>query len=156
MQSKQKTMVGHGAVVMFIGLVAGFGLLSSLIGGMELIPGSIISFSIPGDAGAWARAHVGGMFNGVFVMVVALLIATMKIADKPAGQLHWMLIGTGYANTIFYWAALVAPNRALTVADNVHGESNLWAIVGFVPALVFAIVALVAVFILIRQAFAKA
>ncbi len=155
MQSKQKAMVGHGAVVMFIGMVAGFGLLSSLIGGMELIPGSIISFSIPGDAGAWARAHVGGMFNGVFIMVVALLIATMKIADKPAGQLHWMLIGTGYANTIFYWAALVAPNRALTVADNVHGESNVWAIVGLLPALVFAIVSLVAVFILIRQAFAK-
>jgi hypothetical protein len=155
MPQKQKRMVGHGAIIMFIGMLAGFGLLSSLIGGLELIPGSIIEFSIPGDSGSWARAHMGGMFNGVFIMLVALLILAMKIADKPAGQLYWMLIGTGYANTIFYWAALLAPNRALTFADNVHGESNLWAIVGLLPALVFAIVSLVAVFILIRQAFAK-
>lgn len=42
------------------------------------------------------------------------------------------------------------------MADNVHGESNIWAIIGLLPALVFAIVSLVAVYILIRQAFAKA
>ena len=155
MSEKQKRMVGHGAVVMFIGMLAGFGLVASLIGGMELIPGSIIEFKIPGDAAAWARAHVGGMFNGLFVMVVALLIPALNMGEKPAGQLHWMLIGTGYANTVFYWAALLAPNRALTFADNVHGASNLWAIVGLLPALVFAVIALIAVSILMRAAFAK-
>jgi hypothetical protein len=66
-----------------------------------------------------------------------------------------MLIGTGYANTVFYWAALLAPNRALTFADNVHGPSNLWAIVGLLPALVFAVIALIAVGILMRAAFAR-
>lgn len=155
MQVQQKRMVGHGAIVMFIGMLAGFGLLVSLIGGMELIPGSIIEFGIPGAADAWVRAHIGGMMNGLFIMLVAVLVAVMALPEKLGRQLFWMLVGTGYANTVFYWAALMAPNRALTFADNRFGESNLWSIIGLVPALVFAIVSMVAVALLIRGIFSS-
>lgn len=155
MQAQQKRMVGHGAIVMLIGMFAGFGLLISLIGGLELIPGSIIEFAIPGDPGAWVRAHIGGMLNGIFIMLVAVLVSVMALPDSLGRQLFWMLVGTGYANTVFYWAALLAPNRALTVADNRFGESNLWSIIGLLPALVFAIVSIIAVILLIRSIFAS-
>jgi hypothetical protein len=64
-----------------------------------------------------------------------------------------MLIGTGYANTAFYWGALFAPNHAVTFGDNRLGESNLAAVLGFTPALVFAIIAMIAMVIVIRSAF---
>lgn len=155
MKTQQRSMVGHGAVVMLIGMSAGIGLLISLLGGIELIPGSIIEFGIFGSADAWVRAHIGGMMNGMLIMLVALLVHAMTIADRPARQLYWMLIGTGYANTLFYWAALFAPNRALSVADNRFGESNFASLIGLFPALIFAVISLIAIFILAREAFSQ-
>jgi hypothetical protein len=149
-------MVGQGAAVMLVGMSAGIGLLISLLGGIELIPGSIIEFGIPGSADAWVRAHIGGMMNGILIFIVALLIAPLGFAEAGAKRLYWMLVGTGWANTVFYWAALFAPNRALSIADNRFGESNLASIVGLVPALVFAVISLIAIFLLMRQAFASA
>jgi hypothetical protein len=152
----QKRMVGQGAAVMLVGMSAGIGLLISLLGGIELIPGSIIEFGIPGDTGAWVRAHIGGMMNGILIFIVAILIGPLGFADAGAKRMFWMLVGTGWANTLFYWAALFAPNRALSVADNRFGQSNLASIIGLVPALVFAVISLIAIFMLMRQAFASA
>lgn len=154
MDAKQKRMIGHGAVVLLIGMLAGIGLLVSLLGGVELIPGHIIQFAIPGDTGAWVRAHVGGMLNGMLIILVALVIPPLGFADKGARNLFWMLVGTGYANTVFYWAAFFAPNRAISFASNHFGQTNLAAIVGLAPALLFAVISLIAVFMIARQAFA--
>jgi hypothetical protein len=152
----QKRMVGQGAAVMLVGMSAGIGLLISLLGGVELIPGSIIEFGIPGTADAWVRAHIGGMMNGILIFIVAILIGPLGFAESGARRMFWMLVGTGWANTVFYWAALFAPNRALSFADNRFGESNLAAIIGLLPALAFAVISLIAIFILMRQAFASA
>jgi hypothetical protein len=146
-------MIGHGAIVIFIALAAGFGLVISLIGGFEVFPGTIVEFGFPGDTGGWARAHTGGILNGIFVIAVALVIHAMDLPAKTASRLSWMLIGTGYANTAFYWGALFAPNHAVTFGDNRLGESNLAAVLGFTPALVFAIIAMIAMVIVIRSAF---
>lgn len=154
--SLQKRMVGQGAAVMLVGMSAGIGLLISLLGGVELIPGSIIEFGIPGTADAWVRAHIGGMMNGILIFIVALLIGPLGFAEAGAKRMFWMLVGTGWANTVFYWAALFAPNRALSFADNRFGESNFAAIIGLLPALAFAVISLIAIFILMRQAFASA
>lgn len=148
-----RRMMGHGFVVLLISMCMGLGLLISLIGGLELIPGSIIPFSIPGDPGGWARAHVGGLLNGLLVAVAALGLHALAAPDKLQRLLAWMLPGTAYANLIFYLAALFTPNRALTFGDNPLGESNLAAVVGLLPALVFVIVSLIAVFLLAREAF---
>lgn len=153
MSIQQRKLIGHGAIVMFIALIAGFGLLMSLIGGFELFPGVIINFQIPGDSGAWARAHVGGIMNGLLMMTIALVTWAMQLPERPAKQLHWMVLGTGYADTMFYWGGLLSPSRALTVGDNRLGETNLWGVLGFLPALVFAAVLMVAMIILMRHAF---
>lgn len=152
----QKKMIAQGAAVLFVGMLAGVGLLISLLGGLELIPGTITEFGIPGASEAWARTHVGGMLNGMLILLVAVLMAGIGFEGAAAGRLYWMLVGTGWANTVFYWAALFAPNRALSIADNRYGESNLAAVIGLLPALVFVVISLIAVFTLMRRAFAAA
>src|SRR5579872_4621581 len=129
-------MVAHGALILFIGMCAGIGLLVSLLGGVELVPGRILALSIPGKPDVWVRAHVGGMMNAFLIFLVALLIPGLGFAEKTAARLGWVLIGTGWANTLFYWAAMFAPNRAISFADNRFGASNLASIVGLAPALV--------------------
>lgn len=156
MKKQQRNMLGHGTVILLMGMLTGFGLLVSLLGGMELIPGNIISFSIPGDPAAWARAHLGGMLNGMLIMLVAVLIATLNLSARVAGHLYWMLVGTGYANTLFYLAALLTPNRALSFADNQFGESNIFAVIGLLPALVFVVVSIIAISMLAISTFKSA
>ena len=152
----QKKMMGHGALILFVGMLAGIGLLIGLLGGIELIPGHIIQFSIPGTTEAWVRTHIGGMMNGMLILLVASLLSGLGFADAAAKRMSWMLVGTGWANTVFYWAALFAPNRALSFADNKWGASNLASIIGLAPALLFAVISLIAVFMLAKQAFASA
>lgn len=155
MKKQQRKMIGHGVIILLIGMFTGFGLLASLLGGMEFLPGTIVAFVIPGDPGAWARAHVGGMLNGLLIIIVAMLIVMLRLSTRLAGHLHWMLVGTGYANTVFYLAALMAPNRALSFADNHFGESNIFSVVGLVPALIFAVVSIIAVSILAYVIFTR-
>lgn len=152
----QKRMIGHGAAVTLIGMFAGLGLAASLVGGFELVPGSIIEFSIPGSTDAWVRTHIGGVLNGILVMVIALVMSGIGFAEAAARRVYWMVVGAAWAFTLFYWAALFAPNRALTFADNKWGESNLAAVIGLAPALLFTIFDLIAVFMVVRQAFASA
>lgn len=153
MNQRSRRMIGHGAIVMVFGLLAGFGLVMSLIGGFEVYPGRILSFEMPGDGSAWARTHVGGLMNGLMVMVGALVIHAMQIQERSARSLYWMLVGAGYANTIFYWAGMLAPSRALTFGANRLGESNLAGVLGLLPALLFAFVTLAAMLIFVRHAF---
>jgi hypothetical protein len=155
MNTKQRRMVAHGAIVILIGLAAGFGLVISLIGGFEVFPGTIVEFKFPGDPSAWARTHVGGLLNGVLVITGALVIHAMNLPQKTASRLYWMLVGTGYANTVFYWGALFAPSRAVSFGDNRLGQTNLAGMLGFGPALVFAFITMIAMVTLIRHGFSK-
>lgn len=152
MHAKQINIIRHGAIVLFIGLLAGFGLLISLIGGLELFPGFIVDFGIFGDTGAWARAHAGGILNGIMMFAVAVVAHHLRVPESTNAHIHWMLVGTGYANTLFYWGAILSPSRALTAGDNRLGDSNIFGILGYVPALVFAFVAMVAMIMIARHA----
>ena len=154
MQQKSLRMIGHGAIVLFIGLIAGFGLTIELVGGLEIIPTHIIDMDLPSDSSAWARAHVGGITNALLIFVFAILIHVVKVSERVTNQLFWMLIGTGYANTIFYYGGIFAgAHRAVSLGDNQMGASNIAGIIGFLPAFIFAFVLLVATVILMREAF---
>ena len=148
-------MVAHGAIVILIALFAGFGLVISLIGGFEVFPGTIIEFGFPGNPGAWARTHAGGIMNGLLVITGALVIHAMDLPQKTASRLFWMLVGTGYANTVFYWGALFAPSHAVSFGSNRLGQTNLAGMLGFAPALVFAFITMIAMVTLIRHGFSR-
>ena len=44
MKFRIRNMIGHSAIVIFIALLAGWGLAMSLIGGLEIFPGNILAF----------------------------------------------------------------------------------------------------------------
>jgi hypothetical protein len=150
----QRRMIGHAALILFIGMLAGFGLLMSLIGGIELIPGTITPISIVGGTDAWVRAHTGGILNALLILGVALALPPLRFQAQAAGRIKWMVVGTGWANTLFYWAALFAPNRALSFASNRFGHSSLASAIGLGPALLFVFISLFAAGLLARRAFA--
>ena len=149
----QRRMIGHGALILLGAMVAGCGLLVSLLGGIELWPGRITPLALGGDGEAWRHAHLGGLLNGLLLLGIALAMPVLRFAPGLARQLCWMMIGTGWANTLFYWAAIVAPNRALSFAANRFGESSLAGIIGLAPALLFVIVSMFATGLVVRQAF---
>ena len=151
----QIRMVGHAALMLLIAMLAGVGLLMSVVGGIELWPGHVLDIGVPSNPAGWVRTHVGGILNAMLVMVVALLIPGLGFADARARRLAVFLVGTGWANTLFYWAAMWAPNRALTFGDNRLGASNLAAVVGLAPALLFVIFSIIAVVLIAAQAWRK-
>lgn len=155
MNPKSKNMIGHSAIVIFIALLAGWGLAMSLIGGFEIFPGNILFFEIPGDSSAWARAHTGGLLNGLLVLAFAWVVSALDLAESKSFHIWWMIVGTAYANTIFYWAGILAPNRAITAGSNRLGEASLAGVIGFLPAAVFALVLMVAMVIIAGAAFSK-
>ena len=107
---------------------------------------------VPGSTDAWVRTHLGGMLNAFLIMLAALAMPVVGF-DVPGGRrLGWMFVGTGWANTVFYWAAMFAPNRALSFADNRFGSSNLFTVIGLAPALLFTLVSIVAVVLLAYRA----
>ena len=155
MNPRIRNMIGHSAIVIFIALLAGWGLAMSLIGGFEIFPGNILFFAIPGDSSAWARAHTGGLLNGLLVLAFAWVMSILDLNERKAFHIWWMIVGTAYANTIFYWAGILAPNRAITAGSNRLGEASFAGVVGFLPAAVFALVLMVAMVIVARSAFSK-
>lgn len=155
MNERQRRMVGHGAILMVFGLIAGFGLVMSLVGGFEIFPGTMLEFSLPSDSGGWARTHAGGILNGIMLFTVALVLWGMRLPEQSEGRIFWMVVGAGYANTLFYWGGMLADNRALTFGDNRFGETSLMGVIGLLPALVFAFVTIIAMLIIAKHAFGE-
>jgi hypothetical protein len=149
----QRRMIGHGMLILLIGLLAGVGLLISLTGGLEVLPGKLVSLVLPGNSDGWVRFHIGQLLNAFLIVLVALSLPVLGVDSRRASLLGWCVIGVGWANTLFYAAALFAPNRALTFAGNALGAANLASVIGLVPALVFAVVSIVVVGVLAKQAF---
>ena len=55
----------------------------------------------------------------------------------------------------FYWLGNAAGNRALSIGDNVLGESDIFGIIGFLPGLPSVIIVVVLLFIGARAVMAK-
>lgn len=155
MVALQRGMIGQAALIMLVAFAAGTGLLISLVGGVEVYPGAIFGVELFGSPESWGRAHLGGLINAILVIVVALLIPVVGFEAGQARRLGFLVVATGWANTLFFWLALLSPNRALTFGTSRLGEGNWIGAIGLAPALVFTVV-IIAVFIAIaRQAFAR-
>lgn len=155
MREIQRHMIGHGMLILLVGMLAGIGLLISLIGGLEIWPGNILAVHLPGNGGGWVRFHIGQFLNAFLVVLVALVFPVLGIEPRLARRLGLLIVGTGWANTLFYAAALFAPNRALTFGSNRLGDANLASLIGLVPGLVFAVISIVVVVVLAGQSFRR-
>jgi styrene-oxide isomerase len=124
-------VVFHAILVLSIGLVAGLMLAFSLLDAVNLWPLPVWEVAIPGSDRGWAAAHVGGILNGIMLIVLIQLATKLDLADRDFRLSAWSLIITGWGNTVFYWAGNIAPNRGLSVDDTVYGGADIWGILAF-------------------------
>jgi styrene-oxide isomerase len=139
MQRLQKLMIGNALLVILAAMLAGFMLGFGLIGGLELLPGKIVEMPYYGTTEGWARAHSGGVTNGLLIIGVALAMPLIPLGAGMQKLTAYGFIYIGWANTVFYWFGNAAANRALSFGDNPLGPTNLAGAVGFGAALVGAI-----------------
>ncbi len=139
MQRFQKLMIGNGLLVIVVAMISGFMLGFGLINGLELYPGKIVEMPYYGTTEGWARAHAGGLANGLLIIGMALALPLIPLSDRMCQWTAWGLIYIGWANTVFYWFGNASPNRALSFGDNPLGASNMLGAIGFGVALVGAV-----------------
>lgn len=139
-------LIANGMLVLLIGLVAGIMLIFSLLDAVTLWPFPAWEVNIPGSTRGWQAAHVGGILNGVMLSGVALLMLKLDLVNRDAFWVGWGMIITGWANTVFYWAGNLAPNRGLSVGTTPFGEGDLSGAIAFLAggsAMVFTIIAVI-------------
>jgi hypothetical protein len=148
--------IGHGMLVLLIGLLSGFGLVFSLMDAVALWPLPAIEVAIPGSTRGWQAAHVGGILNGVMMAGAALLITRFELTGKRLLWVAWGMIITGWGNTLFYFAGNFSQNLGLSMGETPFGPGDIWGALSFIGgggAMFFTIVATI---LLAMVAFEKA
>ena len=102
--------------------------------------------------GANVWAHVGPALNGMMVIAVAFVLPVLNFTEKKAAWLGWIIVLDGWSNVVFYAASNFNQNRSLSFGDNKFGPSNVFSTIGLAPAYLFGVLALVALFIIGREA----
>lgn len=151
----QRVMIGNGILILFMGMVAGLGLWTFLVGGFELIPGSIIHFSVPGSADGWAKAHRGTPMNAFMVFTVAMFLPSLGFKARNEALLGWSIICAGWGNTGFYFFSNFSENRGLTFGSNPFGPGGVWSFLALAPAYVFALCSMLGLIYMARRAFQR-
>jgi styrene-oxide isomerase len=148
-------MLGHGMLVILMSMFAGFMLMFGLLGGLEVWPGKILEISVYGTTEGWVRAHSGGAMNGLLVMAVAFALPKLNLTDAMQKFVAYGFIYVAWSFTIFYWFGNAAGNRARTFGDNRLGESDIFGIIGFLPALPSVVLVVVLLIITIKGVFSS-
>ncbi len=147
MDRLQRIMLGNGLLVVLVAMLAGFMLMFSLLGGIEVWPGKIITLPMYGTVDGWVRAHTGGALNGVLVIVVGLALPTLRLSEFMQRFTAYGFIYIAWSFTVFYWLGNASSNRALSMGPSPLGEPDLIGLIGFLPGVpsVFLVVFLLAV-----------
>ena len=152
----QWTMIGHSMLIMLMTLVVGLGLWMSLLGGFELVPGYMLNFQLPGTPEGWARAHRGIPLNSLMVLAIALVLPHLAFGEAVQQRIAWIMIGTGWANTVFSIAANFSANRGLSFGANHFGFGDLAATIALAPAYLFGVLSMGVIAVIARRAFRNA
>ena len=151
-------MIGHGAVIFFLGLMSGYLFLFQLIGEINLwpIPGSI-KIQFPADERAWRAAHTGNIMNALMLIGAGLCLSRLRLSATAEKLVCWGLVISAWGNFGFYaLSAMGATGRGLTFGPNRLGGGDLLSALTFLVAYPGAILAPVAMFCMARAAFAVA
>ncbi len=139
MEAYQKQLTGHALILLIIGLLAGFMLAFSLIGGLELLPSVFIGIPVFGTTEGWVRAHSGGIMNGLMLIAFAFILPHCGLAGERIRLYAKGIIFAGWANTVFYWTGNASGSRSLSFGDNVLGTSNIFGVIGYTLAVIAAL-----------------
>ena len=152
----QAKLIGHGALVILIALIAGMMLGFSLVEGIRLWPFIDLSAEIPGSTRGWRMAHTGGIMNGVLVIAIALTLCRLKLTIKQLKWVYWLFTCTAWGNTIFYWLGNFASNRGLSVGATKFGEGDLLGALAYLIVSPVMLLTIAGCWIIMRAAFQQA
>ncbi len=114
-------MIFHGAVVLFLGLLAGFPFALVVTGEME------------GSEQAWRMAHLEGVLNGILVIAVAAASARLALTARQQALLAGALVLMAYGNAI---------GAILAAAFDVRGLEPTGPPINLVVYVIFALAVL--------------
>lgn len=150
MQGYDLFLAKNGLVVMIIGLLGGFGWAFALLDEVALSPiPLILADSFPGEPGNWRAVHTGCLMNGIMAVAVAAIVPRFNPNASQEKRVGLSVAFAIWANTVFYFANLAAPNRSLSIGTNALGEGSLAGAVGYTTAMVGAIVLIYALSVLL-------
>ena len=135
MERYQKIMVINGLLVLTVAMLSGFMLMFLLIGGLEVWPGRILQIPVYGSEAGWVRAHSGGVTNGLLVLIIGAILPNLNLGALSKKLVCYGFVYVAWSFTIFYWFGNAAGNRALTLGDNPLGGTDVFGLIGFIPAL---------------------
>jgi len=124
-------MILNGLLVTFFGLLAGLMLVFSMLEAVTLWPLPVWAVNVPGTTRGWVGAHSGGIMNGILVAGAAWWLLRSALEGRQAKLAAWGMIITGWANTVFYWAANFSTNRGVSVGDTPYGEGDFFGAVAY-------------------------
>ena len=155
MEHYQKNLLGHAMLVLIVGLLAGFMLAFSLIGGLEVVPTFFLGIPVFGTTEGWVRAHSGGIANALLMVAIAFALPHCGLALDKLTLYAKGIVFAGWANTAFYWFGNASANRALSFTDNALGAANFLGTIGYLVAVIAAFVTIFIAAQMARGFFAK-
>ena len=99
--SQQRRLIGHGAILIFIGGILGFGFLFFLIGKIALwpIPWEL-KIQLPGTYDSWRMAHMEGITNGFGLWLMAAVLPLLNFSAKTSRRIAIGMIITAWTIVI--------------------------------------------------------
>ena len=117
----QRLLVGHGALLIFVGGIMGWGFLFFLMGEVSLwpLPGKI-DYQMPGTYDAWRMAHMEGIVNGMFLWLAAAIYPLFPLGNKASKWLTYALLATCWSIVLASCLDPLFPDaRGLMMKDGV-------------------------------------
>lgn len=101
LQASQPLLVGHGALVLLLAFILGFGFLFFLIGNISLWPIPwVIDYQLPGTYDAWRMAHMEGITNGFGLWLMAAILPLLQLSEKTSYRIAVGMIITAWTIVI--------------------------------------------------------
>jgi hypothetical protein len=125
-ERRRRQLVFHGAVSIFLGLLAGFPFALVILGQMD------------GDLRAWRMAHLEGVLNGILLWAAAGGAPVLRLSQRSQRILVWSLVIVAYGNTIASILGATAGERGLEPGGS---PANMTVYVLFMVAVVAVFVA---------------
>jgi len=118
-------MIFHGAVVILLGLLAGFPYAL------------VVTGSLAGSERAWRMAHLEGVLNGLLVIVVAAVWDRLALDGWKRDVLAWSLVLMAYGNVV---ASVIGATFAVRGLEPGGSPSNTLVYLLFMMAVVGIVV----------------
>jgi len=124
-RARPETMIFHGAVVILLGLLAGFPYAL------------VVTGSLAGSERAWRMAHLEGVLNGLLVIVVAAVWDRLALDGWKRDVLAWSLVLMAYGNVV---ASVIGATFAVRGLEPGGSPSNTLVYLLFMMAVVGIVV----------------